>query len=98
MSGMAMSVEFSPLAFEQVTVTTGAQLLTTLSTKPPTARHVMLYPEGEIRMRCDGTAPTEDIGIILDVDLHVFENQLSIINSMKLIASGNTLLNVHWFM
>jgi hypothetical protein len=96
---MALGTEFTPLKFEQVNVTTGAQLLTTLSSRPASARHVMMYPEANIRMRADGTAPTQQIGIIMNADLHVFENQTTLLDTMKLISGtgGTVKVNVHWF-
>lgn len=100
MSGMALGTEFTPLAFEQINVTTGAQPLSVLATIPSAARHAMIYPEGVIRFRADGTSPTGDIGIIMEEDLHVFENQMSLLEKMVLISKtgeGTVVTNIHWF-
>lgn len=99
MSGLIVGVEAVPRKFEQVTVGTSASLLTTLSSRPTDARSVILYPEDEIRFRCDGTSPTQAIGIILDAKFHMFENQGQLLDDMEVISAtgSNVTLNVHWF-
>jgi hypothetical protein len=106
---MAASEHMTPIAaalngFEQVSVTTSAATLKSLLTGavvPPDARHAIFYLEDQdVRWRADGTAPAADVGIVMAKDtLHVFENQRSIFDNMKVIsghASSAASLNVQW--
>ena len=100
MSGMSLGTEFTPLGFEKVNVTTGAQPLSTLATIPSRARHAMIYPEGQVRFRADGVSPDGDTGMIMDEDMHVFENQMTLLENMILISKtgeGTVVTNIHWF-
>jgi len=99
MSGLSIGAEFAPLAFFQVNISTTAGTLNSFAAIPTRAKHVMIYPEGGLRMRCDGTNPTGDVGIILDEDLHVFENQRTMMDNMILISDtgGIVAVNIHYF-
>ena len=96
---LSIGTEFVPLSFSQVNVTTSATELIVLSPRPARARHATLYPEDDVRMRCDGTDPTQAIGIVLSADLHVFENQRTMLDKMVLISgTGSTVkLNIEWY-
>jgi hypothetical protein len=106
---MSASEHMTPITtngFEQVSVViTSASTLKSLLTGaviPADARHAIFYPEdNDVRWRADGTAPTVDIGIVMEKDaLHVFENQRGIFDNMQVIsgdASSASTLNVHWF-
>ena len=91
--------------FEQVSVTTSASTLAALLTGtaiPAETRHAVFYPEtNDVRWRADGTDPTASVGIVMEKDtLHVFDNQRTIFDHMKLIsgnASSAAVLNVHFF-
>ena len=90
-------VEFTPTTFEQITVTTSATLLSGLLSGgiPAGAKHVIFYPEGDIRWRADGTSPTSSVGIVMkSSQLEVFENQFTLLTAMEMIAGANTLVNV----
>ena len=99
MSGIVLGSEFQPLAFVQVNVTTSPENLSSLASKPDAARHVILYPEDTIRYQFDGQNPTETVGLVMDVDQHVYENQTTMMDSMIVVSgTGSTVkLNVHWF-
>lgn len=94
-------VEFAPTTFEQITVTASATALATLLSSgiPTGARHAIFHPEAsDIRWRADGTSPTSSVGLIMLADQPVvFENQLTLLAAMELIADGNTTVNVHFF-
>ena len=106
---VAASEDMAPIAaalngFEQVSVTTTAATLASLLTGaviPPDASHAIFYPEDQdVRWRADGTSPTAAVGIVMAKDtVHVFENQRSIFDNMKVIsgnASSAASLNVQW--
>ena len=99
MSRFSLGVELVPKAFEQVTVSdSSADLLTDLSSIPPEAKTLIMYPEGNIRFRADGIDPTSAVGIILDAKMHVFENQKYFLGKMKVISgTGSPVkLNLQW--
>jgi len=101
MSGLTNVVEFTPTTFSQITVTSSSATLASLcggSIIPAGAKHAVFHPEGDVRWRADGTDPTADIGLVMKSGQDtVFENQPSIFDTMELIASGDTLVNVHFF-
>lgn len=94
----SLGVELVPLKFEQVTVNTTADLLTDLSSIPQWAKTLIMYPEGNIRWRADGNDPTSAVGIVLDVKMHVFENQVFLLERMSVISSTGSpvKLNLQW--
>lgn len=101
MSGLTSVVEFTPLAFSQITVTTSSATLASLCAGaiiPVGAKHAIFHPEGDVRWRSDGADPTDAIGLVMKSGQDtVFENQPSIFDAMELIASASTLVNVHFF-
>lgn len=99
MSGIVLGSEFRPLGFVQVNVTTSPATLVSLAARPPKARHVIMYPEDEIRFRFDGQNPAQASGLVMDADLHVYENQTTMVDNMRVISgTGSTVvLNIHWF-
>lgn len=91
-----------PKGYAQVTVTTSSQsinqLLTTaawyFTSIPAGTRGVTLQPEGDIRWRDDGVAPTATVGMkIVTNQGWVYGGDASLI---RLIASGNTVLNIYF--
>lgn len=98
MSRFSLGVELVESTFEQVTVGTSASLLTALSSRPYNSTTAILYPEADIRFRCDGTDPTVAVGIVLDAKMHVFENQGRLLDKMSVISGtgSNVKLNIQW--
>ena len=101
MSGISSVIEFTPTTFSQITVGAASATLASLcggAIIPVGARHAVFHPEGDVRYRCDGTDPTAAVGSVMKSGQDtVFENQPSIFDTMELIASGDTLVNVHFF-
>ena len=90
-------VAFTPLAFEQVTVTSSAALIGSLLVGgiPTGTKHIIFWPEGDVRWRSDGSDPTTAIGIVMPgSQLTIFENQPALFVTMKVIASDDTFLNI----
>jgi hypothetical protein len=106
MSGISIVSEFTPVlaadyGFEQITMTGTAGTLASFLTAgiPDDVKHMMIYPEtNDVRWRADGTNPTSTVGLVMTGDEQwVFENQRSIFNTMIIIATNGTKINVHFY-
>lgn len=107
MSRFPWAPEYTSAEFNQITVTNTATTFDSLwqtaggtalsqdGGKPITA---MFDPEGEVRYDPEGGTPTSSVGMRMVADtLYTFENQAAMLTTMKMIAGGNTLVNVTVF-
>lgn len=100
MTVLSRSVEYQPAAYGEQTVDDTAVALIDIVAAPTNANGAFITLSSSTRIRFDGTAPTTSVGLLFPAGLHIFENQMPILNAMQVVRDDttDTEVGVHWFL